>query len=75
MLEEILTRLMSVICDSRHYSIRVMYDKYQVEREHLLNELIDSHTEREIYNIKKGIENYDFLTIIKLFHEDYNELY
>ena len=62
--EEILTQLMDHICEHQFYSKRVIYDKFQEKREHLLYGLEEDYSTEEVQQIKEQIQAYDFLSII-----------
>jgi hypothetical protein len=75
MSDELLTTLIDTICDCKWYSTRVMYDKFQEKYNLLLEEYKNIYTENELNKIKKTVEEYDFITLINSFHQEYEENY
>lgn len=75
MIEQILSRLMDTICENRYDPVRVMLDKFMVEREKIFIEVEDAYSEKEIQEFRKKVKEYGFINIILHFHNDYDELY
>lgn len=67
--DEIVTQLIDHLCEfnSHHcFSIRVLYDRYQVEKNLLIQKMIQSeaYNNYEIENIKTNINTYSFIEFI-----------